>query len=465
MFDLILQNGTIVTPRGRYRADIGVLGGKIACIGADLSGEAARERLDAAGGYILPGCIDAHHHLWEPGMLAGPDFKDGTRASVAGGVTTIIDQPLSPPEVLDVSVFRAKRELGKATSYTDFALHAGVSDQNLDQLPGLWAAGCTAFKIFMCESGTKVNGLFDDGKLLEAFRRIGSFGGTLMLHAENEAMLRANYQKLAGAGRRDPLAFSEWHSPEAEAEAIHRALYLLRGTGARAVILHTTLPEGVAMVHQARREGLDVWVETCPHNLYLDHEDLKRQGAWVVYAPPVRDRARVDALWKQLSGGTIDLMGSDPGPIDPHLKRAAESDILKAPIGIPEAETFIPLMLNAAANGWITLERLALLAAEAPAKIYGLYPRKGAIQIGSDADFTIADLSETYVLRAAEMNTSCGWIPYEGKTITGRVTHTILRGRVAAERGRVLGQPGDGHFIRRSEQSGNPAAQTIDQRS
>ncbi|HEY3345168.1 MAG TPA: amidohydrolase family protein [Anaerolineaceae bacterium] len=453
MFDLILQDGIVVTPCGEYRADIGVRDGKIACIASSLADRSAANRLSVSGRYILPGCIDAHQHLWEPGMQAGPDFKDGTRASLAGGVTTIIDQPLSPPEVLDVRVFQGKKELGEATSYTDFALHAGVSDQNLDQLPALWEAGCTAFKIFMCESGTKVNGL-SDGDLLAAFQTIGALGGTVMLHAENDGMLRANYNRLARAGRKDPLAFVEWHTPEAEAEAIHRALYLLRGTGARAVILHTTIPEGVAMVQQARHAGQDVWVETCPHNLYLDHTDLQAQGPWVVYAPPIRDRGRVDQLWEQLAQGAIHLMGSDPGTIDPRLKKAAEADILKAPIGIPDAETFIPLMLNAAAQGWVSLAQLSSLAAEMPAKIYGLYPRKGAIQIGSDADFTVVDLSESYTLKAAEMNTSCGWIPYEGKTITGRVIYTILRGRVAAERGRVLGQPGDGKFIQRVSERG-----------
>ncbi len=448
MFDLILQNGTVVTPRGAYRADIGVQDGKIASIASSLAEQPARERRLVSGCYILPGCIDAHQHLWEPGMQAGPDFKDGTRASLAGGVTTIIDQPLSPPEVLDARIFEEKIKLGEATAYTDFALHAGVSDQNLDQLAALWEAGCTAFKIFMCESGTKVNGL-SDGQLLAAFQTIGALGGTVMLHAENDSMLRANYQRLAQAGRKDPMAFVEWHTPEAEAEAIHRALYLLRGTGARAVILHTTIPEGVAMVNQARQEGLDVWVETCPHNLYLDHEDLKLQGPWVVYAPPIRDRDRVDQLWRQLAQGAIHLMGSDPGPIEPGLKKAAENDILKAPIGIPEAETFIPLMLNAAARGWITLPRLSSLTAEMPARIYGLYPRKGAIQVGSDADFTVVDLSESYTLKAEEMNTSCGWIPYEGKTVSGRVIYTILGGQIAAERGRVIGQPGDGKFIGR----------------
>lgn len=301
----------------------------------------------------------------------------------------------------------------------------------------------------MCDSGTMVAGL-NDGQLLEAFRTIGAFGGTVMLHCENDGMLRYNRQKLEKAGRKDYMAFVEWRSPEVEAEAIHRALYLLKGTGARAVILHTTIPEGVDMVNEARRQGLDVWVETCPHNLYLTHDDLRARGPWVTFAPPVRDSDRVEHLWQQLADGRVHLMGSDPGTVDPKLKISGEDNIWNCQYGLPDAETFVPLMLNAVAMGRLSLERLAAITSEMPARIYGLYPRKGAIQVGSDADFTVVDLNKTYSLRADEMYTSCGWIPYEGKTITGRVTHTILRGKVVAQNGKVLGQPGDGRFIPRT---------------
>ncbi len=449
MFDFVIQNGTVATPQGRYRADIGIYHGKTAAISGDLSAAPSIKRLALEEcSLILPGCIDAHQHLWEPGMVAGPDFADGSRASLAGGVTTIIDQPLSPPEVLSPEIFQRKRALGEKTYYIDFALHAGVSPDNFDKLHDLWKAGCTAFKIFTCESGTAVIGL-NDGQLLDAFRTIGSFHGTAMLHCENDDMLRYNRALLEKAGRKDPIAFVEWRTAEAEAEAIHRVLYLARGTGVRIVILHTTVPEGVEMVQEARRQGSDAWVETCPHNLYLSHEDLRSQGPWVTFAPPVRDCQRVEKLWEQLSEGKIDFMGSDPGTIDPKIKQAGEQNIWDCQYGLPEAETYIPLMLNAVANGWITLERLVLLTSKMPAQVYGLYPRKGTIQIGSDADFTIVDLAQTYTLRASEMYTSCGWIPYEGKKITGKVTHVILSGKLAAENGIVLGNPGDGRFIAR----------------
>jgi dihydroorotase-like cyclic amidohydrolase len=284
---------------------------------------------------------------------------------------------------------------------------------------------------------------------LAALKVIGSFGGTVLLHAENEDMLRWNRVQLDAAGRVDPLAFVEWRPPEVETEAIHRALFLLQGTGAKAVFVHTTVPEGVELVQKARLDGLDVWVETCPHNLYLTHAHLSECGPWVTFSPPVRDAERVDRLWIQLANGLISLMGSDHGPVDARLKEAGASNIFKGQPGIPGAETLVPLMLNAVVKGKISMERLSDILAETPARMYGLFPHKGVIQVGSDADFTVADLSQDYRLEADKMHTSCNWIPYEGWEITGKVTHTILRGKIVMENGNILGNPGDGHFIRR----------------
>ncbi len=448
-YDLILHGGTIVSPQACYRADIGVGDGKILAIGENLDSAVASISLALDEQYILPGCIDSHMHLWESGLIAAHDFKDGTRASAAGGVTTVIDHPLTIPEVLNRRIFEQKIALGEGTSYTDFALHGGVSIDNLEDLAGLWEAGCTAFKIFMCDSGSRVAGL-SDGQILAAFRRIGSFGGTVLLHCESEMMLRYNRDILQKAGRKDPMSFVEWRTPELEAEAIHRAILLLKGTGTRAVILHTTIPEGVSLISEARRLGQDVWVETTPHNLYLSHKDLREQGSWVTFAPPVRDENRVDRLWGQLAEGLIDTVGSDHSAVDPMLKKAGENDIWKGLFGVPEAETLVPLMVNAVANGRISLERLVSVLADTPARLYGLYPRKGTIQIGSDADFTIIDLHQNHTLKAHEMYTACRWIPYESWNLKGRVTHTILRGKIIAKDGKITGVPSYGTFIRRS---------------
>ena len=449
IYDIILKGGTIVSPQNHFPADIAVRNGKIVAIAENLNLADANAVLFLKDQHILPGCIDSHMHLWEPGLIAEYDFKDGTRASAAGGVTTIIDHPLTIPEVLNRKIFEEKVLLGERTSYTDFALHGGVGLDNLADLPGLWQAGCTAFKIFMCDSGSKVAGL-SDGQILAAFRMIGSFGGTVLLHCENEMMLRYNREVLQKAGRKDNAAFVEWRTPEVEAEAIHRALFLLRNTGARAVILHTTIPEGVGMVTEAKQQGRDIWVETTPHNLYLTHKDLREKGPWVTFAPPVRDESSADQLWELLRDGFIDTVGSDHSAVDPKTKETGENDTWKGQFGVPEGETLVPLMINAVAEGRITLERLVTVLAETPAHLYGLYPQKGTIQVGSDADFTIVDLNQSHTLRAKDMYTACRWIPYEGRQIKGQVTHTILRGKIIAKNGKILGSPGDGKFIPRN---------------
>jgi len=305
----------------------------------------------------------------------------------------------------------------------------------------------------MCESGSQVAGL-DSGRLLAAFKEIGSFAGTAILHAEDESMIQANKRLLDAQGRKDYLAFTAWRPAEAEIEAIHRGLILLQDTGARAVFLHTTVPEGVEMVRQARARGQDVWVETCPHNLYLTEEHLAELGPYATYSPPVRSRARVEALWQQLEQGLIITMGSDHGPVDRKLKETGIDNIWKEQFGIPGAETMIPLMLHAVNENRITLERLVAILAENPARLYGLYPRKGVIQVGSDADFTIVDMTERWKIKAQEMNTTCKWTPYENLEIQGRVKATIVRGNPAMQDRQILVEPCFGRFYARNEISG-----------
>jgi dihydroorotase-like cyclic amidohydrolase len=328
-------------------------------------------------------------------------------------------------------------------------LHGGVGHENLREFEALWNSGCTAFKIFMSDSGSEVSALKDE-EMLAALWEIGRFGGTALIHAEDEALLQENRRRLVAAGRKDPQAFLDWRPPEVELTAIKRALNFLQETKTRAIFLHTTLPEGVKLINQARESGLDVYVETCPHNLYLTTEDYKKQGAWVSFAPPVRDPKSAAALEKQLNVGLIHTMGSDHGPVEKALKEIGSTDIWKALFSVPDAETFVLLMLDAVAAGRLSLERLSAVQSENPARLYGLFPQKGVIQLGSDADFTAVDLRKKSTLHAANMHTACGWIPYEGREITGQVTHTILRGQVLMQHGKILGNPGIGHFIPRS---------------
>ncbi len=319
---------------------------------------------------------------------------------------------------------------------------------NLNNLADLWDSGCTAFKIFLCESGSK-EARIDDGLLIDVFREVEKFKGTVILHCESESILQYNSQKLKNTGRQDYKAFSEWRSKESEAEAINRALFLLSCAHIRAVILHTTISDGVDMVSIARQKGMDVWVESCPHNLFLTQTDLEAKGPWVTFAPPVRDHMEVALLWQRLREGKIHIIGSDHNAVHPKNKEIGINNIWEGIFGIPDTETLVPLMLDAVSQGLLPLSMLPALLSENPAKIYGLYPRKGVISIGSDADFTIVDLSRKWVLKAEDMYTSCKWIPYEGKEIMGKVIYTILRGKIVMEDGIVIGEQGDGHFISR----------------
>ena len=453
MSTTIIRGGSIVTPRHSYRADILIRGGVIEAIGRDLQVGSDAGTIDVAGLTILPGVIDPHSHLWESGFMSDPDFADSSASAVAGGVTTLIDMPLTVPEVLNVETFREKAQLGKHTSHTDFALHAGVAPDNLSGLEAMWREGCTAFKIFTCDTGCPMAGLTNDYDLSEALRVIGSFNGLATFHAENNDLLNGNLARILRDGRTDNLAFVEWRNESVELEAINRILFLASRFQTRVNIVHVTSPSGVALVQQARRNGLDATAETCPHYLYLTCDDIAERGSWVTCAPPMRAPDAREGLRSLVADGSILTVGSDHGPVDPALKRRGSNNVLDGQPGLPGNETMVPLLLNLAATGTVSMNRIAELTSEAPARLYGLYPRKGAISVGCDADFTIVDPGYKWTISAENLIGKSGWTPYENMCVSGRVEFTIIRGRVAAKVGRPVQEPGGAAFVPRQELS------------
>ncbi len=440
-----------MTPRQSYRADILVTDGVIDAIGRDLQISSDARVIDVGGLTILPGVIDPHSHLWEAGFMSDPDFADSTASAVAGGITTVIDMPLTVPEVLDVGTFQEKARLGKLTSHTDFALHAGVTPDNLSGLAAMWHEGCTAFKIFTCDTGCPMAGLTDDYDLSEALRVIGSFNGLATFHAENDDLLNGNLARVRNDNRTDNLAFLEWRNETVELEAINRILFLASRFRTRVNIVHVTSPAGVALVQQARENGVDATAETCPHYLYLTSDDIAERGAWVTCAPPMRGPDARERLRSLVADGSILTVGSDHGPVDPELKRRGSNNVLDGQPGLPGNETMVPLLLNLVAAGTVSINRVAELVAEAPANLYGLFPRKGAIAVGSDADFTIVDPGYKWTIRAEDLVGKSGWTPYENMCVSGKVEFTIIRGRVAAKGGRPVQEPGGAAFIPRHE--------------
>jgi allantoinase len=449
MAEAIVRGGTVVTPEGRYRADLMAREGVITAIGINLPVPPGSTVIDAEGLAVLPGMIDCHSHLWEAGFMSGDDFADSSASAAAGGITTLIDMPLTVPEVLDAPSFQAKAVLGERTSHVDFALHGGVSPDKFAHLEEQWNAGATAFKIFTCDTGCAMKGVVDDGDLVEAMSIIHRFDGLAIFHAENEELLQANRRKLDAAGRKDNAAFSDWRSETVELEAINRILFYAERIGTRVNIVHLTSPQGVAMIQAARARGVRATAETCPHYLYLSEDDMLQHGIWAMCAPPMRGAAARDGMRGLVANGGVFTVGSDHGPVDPALKRRGSNDVFAGQFGLPGNETMAPLMLNLAAEGHFSLERLTDVISRSPASLYDLYPRKGAIRIGSDADFTIVDPAADWTIKAADLIGKSGWTPYEGYPVRGRVEKTVVRGRVVAEKGRIAGRTGLAKFIPR----------------
>jgi dihydroorotase (multifunctional complex type) len=443
--DLLVRGGTVVRPTGSRREDVRIRAGTVAETGPRLVPE-GEPALDATGLHVLPGVIDAHSHLWEAGFASRPDFRDDTASAAVGGIATIIDHPLTPPEILDVERFQAKIELGERTSFTDFALHAGASPDRLDELAGLWAAGATGIKVFACDTGIPMRGFVTSDTRRAVLERVAALDAIAVVHAEDQTVLDRQRTTLEREARTGAVWFGEWHAAEAETSAVDDVLAIAAATGARVYIAHSSLPETADAVAEAWGAGVRAWSETCPHYLTLSDQDIVEHGHWAVTAPPVRDPARRDRLRRQLSS-EISVVGSDHCSVLP--ARKAGSNVFEGLPGVPGNETMVPILLDLVAQGVITIERMAALIAENPARLFGLFGRKGAIEPGFDGDLTVVDLEGETVPRAADMIGVAGWTPYEGIRLRGRVEATVSRGRIIARGGQLLGDPGVGQWIAR----------------
>lgn len=445
---LHLAGGVLVTRHGRQRVDLLAIDGRIAAIGNDLELPSDTVRLDVQGLCILPGVIDPHTHFWEDGFAAAPDFRDGSLSAVCGGITTVIDMPLTEPCVLDVSTLHDKIALGVRTSRVDFALFGGASPTNGDMLELLWRAGVVGFKIFTCTTGCAMEGITRDVDLRDTLARIAHLGALASLHAEDEDRLAANRTEQLQANRYDEAAFLAWHDETAELLAIRRILGHAKAIGTRVNIVHVTSPAGLALITAARDHGVAATAETCPHYLYLGAEDVLAQGSRAACAPPVRERRDIAVMRARVVDGSVLTIGTDHCAVRLDRKRPP---VIDAQPGLPGLETMVPLLLNLVARGELTLERMVEVTSHNTAHLYGLYPRKGSVEIGADADLTIIDLNASWTISADRMVGSAGWTPYEGLTVQGRVEMTVIRGRLVACGGRAVEAAGPAVFIPRQQ--------------
>jgi len=445
--DLVLKGGLVVFEQDEVQVDLAIDRGKIITIGDPSGMPPARQLLDLSGLIILPGLVDPHCHFREPNPLAEEDFGTGTRAAAAGGVTTILEQPVDTPPTTTPERFAEKLTLVQPKSYVDFGLWGGVVPDNLDCIQPLAKVGACAFKAFICSSDP-VYPMIDDGRLLEAMRRIAQVGGILAIHCENQAIIEFYQARLAAAEVVTPLDHARSRPLIAEVEAIQRMILLARETGVRLHILHVSSAAGVEVVTAARRQGQAVTLESCPHYLVLTEEALNEAGPYAKCNPPLRNEANVSALWQLLRAGQIDCIVSDHSPYTSEDKAKGLADIRLAPPGINGLEVGLPLMLSEGVNkGRLTLVELARYMSTNPAKLFGLYPRKGRLGIGADADLVIVDPVQTWTVEAAGLQTKNKWSPFDGWQLQGKVIRTILRGQTVYHEGEFSAGPGYGLYL------------------
>ena len=446
MDERLIRGATVIGAEGPIRAEIRVQGGRIAGVGTRMD-PAGCEVVDATDLYVLPGAIDGHGHQWEPGFTSPADFGDATASAVVGGVTTLLDHPLTTPLVVTLDAFEAKRRLGARTSLIDFGLHAGASPAHLGELRGLWAAGATGIKVFTCPTGTLLDGFDEPVRLDDLFGELHGIGARALVHAEDASMLASTAAALTAANHVSVTSFPAWHSLAAEQAAVGGILELAERRRVEVLIVHASHPSIVHAVLTARSRGVAAFVETCPHYLVLADPDLAQQGAWAVTAPPVRDSAARDELRRQIQDGSIDTIGSDHCAIGRQGKDVARmTEIIP---GVPGLDLFLPLLLDLVARGSIDWQSLIRATATTPARLFGLR-QKGAIAIGNDADLVFVDPNREWTVRAADLPGSAGWSPYEGRSLRGSVVETWSRGVPVARGGQPIGRPGHGRFIARA---------------
>lgn len=407
--------------------------------------------IDANGLYILPGAIDGHVHMMDPGYTDREDFTTGTRAAARGGVTTVIDHHRTVPQVFGAEELIEKRNYLEKRAVVDFGLLGGLSLTNLRALRGMWEAGALGFKGFTCELH-EADALLS-GNLMEILDEIRQFNGIALFHCEDDSLLKKKEEQLRKQGRKDPLTVSEWRSPEAEELAVRTLIYAARKTGARVAVAHTSLPSLVLEQAAARAQGVPIFTETCAQYLYLTEEDLRKQGPFAKFTPPPRKKEEVEKMWWCAAHGLIDMVNSDHCPYPYADKEAGVKDIWLAPFGIPGVETATLILLDLVSRGLLTLQQVAYLRSERPAMIYGLTGRKGGLRVGCDADLILVDQKRRVVLENAKVISKCGWTPYHGREVIGDVVLTMVRGKVVMEGGKVIGEPGWGKFVTRRSDS------------
>ncbi len=452
-FDLIIKKGLVVTAGEEYKADIGIRGGKIACIAGELSG--GKEIVDAEGKYVVPGAVDIHTHIDAPlhGSNTMDDWSDGTRSAAFGGVTCVVDYPIQAEgQTLRDVIGDSLRKAGDK-ALVDYSFSPVITQRTEEvyaEIPQLVKEGFPSFKVFMAYAFRA-----RDEELIRLLDVVSAAGGILGVHAENDWAIEYLTNKMLAQGKTGPVWHGRSRPPITEEEATGRVVRLAEMVDAPLLVVHVSAEGALREIEQARSRGRRIYAETCPHFLILDQELYDQpveEAAKYVVTPPLRTAEHRKALWDGLASGVISLVSSDHCAFSLKEKlRLGKGAFNKIPHGAPGIETRIPILFSEGVNkGRITAGRFVELVSTNPAKIAGLYPAKGTIAVGSDADIAVIDPEKEMVISTETLHGICDFTPFDGFTVKGLPTQVIAGGRLIVSDGKLLAEAGGGRLVRRA---------------
>lgn len=439
--DLIIRDARLLLESGLVRAGVGISDGKFCTIATDEHLPNGEKEIDAKGKILMPGVIDGHAHLHDNAMIEHEDFTSGTRAAAAGGVTTVIEMPLAS-QVDSPNVVEEKIKQGESLAIVDFSLNGGMlNSDNVTAIPALIEKGVAAFKAFTCTPFRT-----DAGVITRAMSEVSEHGGHLTIHSENQGVL----DEFAKDMERDwdaPISHALSRPNLAEQLAVKQNIAITKQTGGHLHIAHITTREGITEVERGKIGGVLVTTEVCPHHLVFQRDEMNRLGPKSKMNPPLRSKADRAALWSAILRGTIDIAVSDHAPCPIEKKEAGRDNIIEAWSGVDGVQMILRVLLSEGINkGRLSYSRLLDITSRKPAKIFGLYPKKGVIQVGADADMVLVDPIREERVTSEMMFSKCGWTIYEGMTMKGAPVMTFVRGIPVFNEDRMTVKPGHGKF-------------------
>ncbi len=458
----LIQNGTVVTADRTFAGDVLIEGSVIKEVRAGIAPSAAHTVVDAAGMLVLPGGIDVHTHLDMPfgGTTSSDDFETGTRAAAIGGTTTIVDFAIQAKGTKMRNALDAWWGKAQGKACIDYGLHMIVTDlgtSGLEDMDDMVREGVASFKLFMAYPGVL---MVDDATIFKALRQTAKNGALICMHAENGSAIDVIVQQALAEGKTAPIHHALTRPTRAEAEAVHRAIALAEMAGAPVYIVHLSSEDALNQVREARDRGLPAFAETCPQYLLLSLEDHMKgesfEDAKYVFTPPLREKKNQPKLWEGLKHDHLQVVSTDHCPFCfADQKALGKDDFTKIPNGGPGIEHRLQLLHHyGVGDGKVSLQRLVEITSTAPARIFGMYPKKGTIAPGSDADLVIWDPEAEYVISAETHNMRCDFSMFEGHRVKGNAKQVFSRGELVVERGKFLGKPGRGEYLRRAARGG-----------